>query len=210
MKIVEAEFIKSCAREEDFPAEGIPEIAVVGRSNVGKSSLINQLVRRKGLAKTSGTPGKTRLINFFKILIGGSSGGVFHLVDLPGYGYARVSKMERAEWGSLVEKYITGRAALKAVIVLMDIRRPPGPLDRQLMAWLESHQIPGIVVTTKSDQVSRSARGGALRAIQASLPAGFNPGELLSFSAKTGEGREDLLHRMDEILKGGTLPTAVF
>ncbi|MBI3994670.1 MAG: ribosome biogenesis GTP-binding protein YsxC, partial [Nitrospirae bacterium] len=140
MKILKAEFVKSCVALEDCPKDDLPEIAVVGRSNVGKSSLLNCLLQRKGLAKTSGTPGKTRLINFFKTTLGLNPPLTFYIVDLPGYGYANASKIRIADWGAMVENYLAHRTELQSLIVLLDIRREPGPLDQQLFSWLDSYK----------------------------------------------------------------------
>ena len=201
MKILKAEFVKSGVQFSDCPMDGLPEIAVVGRSNVGKSSLMNCLLQRKGLAKTSGTPGKTRLINFFITTWGSNPPLIFYIVDLPGYGYANASMTQRAEWGAMVEKYLANRPALRGLIVLLDIRREPGPLDQQLFSWLDSYKIPFRVVLTKSDQIPRSRQSTALQSIRAVLPPSTADQEILLFSSKTGQGREALLAKIVQILK---------
>ncbi|MBI3595996.1 MAG: YihA family ribosome biogenesis GTP-binding protein [Nitrospirae bacterium] len=201
MKILSAEFIKSCARSEDCPKDGLLEIALAGRSNVGKSSLLNCLVQQKGLAKTSGTPGKTRLINFFKVTVGLKWPLAFYLVDLPGYGYASASFAQREAWGDLVNDYLTHRPALRGLIVLMDIRHPPSLLDQQLLTWIRSYTLPCILVATKSDQLPRGRLASALGKIKGSLPGSATPPIILPFSSKTGEGRDALLEKIVQLLK---------
>ena len=142
-----AEFILSATSPSHFPDTSFPEIAFAGRSNVGKSSLLNKLLRRKNLAKTSSTPGKTRQINFFRV------DDRFQLVDLPGYGYAKVSKTEREAWRELIEIYLMERSQLRLVISLIDVRHEPTRLDQDLLDWLESIQQPYAVVLTKADKV---------------------------------------------------------
>ncbi len=201
MKILKAEFVKSCVQLSDCPKDDLAEIAVVGRSNVGKSSLLNCLLQRKGLAKTSGTPGKTRLINFFKITLGLNPPLMFYIVDLPGYGYANASMSQRAEWGAMVERYLAHRPALRGLIVLLDIRREPGLLDQQLLLWIDSYKTPCFLVATKSDQLPRSRQSTALQSIKASLPPSAENQEILLFSSKTGQGREALIGKIIKILR---------
>src|SRR5215203_5181813 len=148
MKITSAEFIKSAFAEEHWTTDGLPEIAFLGRSNVGKSSLINSLLQRRALARTSNTPGRTQSINFF--LINGS----FYFVDLPGYGYAKVSKSMRADWGKMAEEYLSERPNLVLSIHLIDARHEPTELDRQLNAWLVMNELPFVVAATKADKLS--------------------------------------------------------
>jgi GTP-binding protein len=184
MIIRSAEFVLSAARASQYPPGELPEVAFAGRSNVGKSSLINTLLNRKKLALTSATPGKTRLINFFRI------NASFMLVDLPGYGYAKVSAAERRGWAPMIERYLAGRACLKAVVALFDIRRDPGPEDVELVAWLARRGIPLIPVATKSDKLAKSAQARRLAAIAAA--AGTAPGGVILFSSKSRLGREAL------------------
>ncbi|OPZ73544.1 MAG: putative GTP-binding protein EngB [Firmicutes bacterium ADurb.Bin456] len=186
MKISRSEFVTSAVRKSDYPAGELPEVALAGRSNVGKSSLLNKLAVRKGLARTSKTPGRTRLINFFLI------NGVFLLVDLPGYGYAKVSAGERESWRKMVEGYLTTRANLKGVVLLVDSRHPPTSQDVQMYAWLKHQGIPVAVVVTKADKLSRSRLLQSLKVVRETLAlTGEEP--LVPFSAETGQGREDLL-----------------
>lgn len=201
MKIERAEFVRSCASLRDCPRDGLPEIALAGRSNVGKSSLLNCLVKQKGLAKTSGTPGKTRLINFFKITLGLNSPLAFFLVDLPGYGYASASFTQREAWAALVNDYLTHRQALRGLIVLMDIRHPPSFLDQQLLTWVGPDTLRCVLVATKSDQLPRGRLASALSKIKDSLQ-GLAPSPIiLPFSSKTGEGRDALLEKILQLLK---------
>jgi GTP-binding protein len=161
---------------------------------VGKSSLINTLVGRKGLARISQTPGKTQMIHFFQVE------DLFVLVDLPGYGYARVPDRVRKSWGPMVESYLGSRRTLRLVVFLLDIRRIPGGQDQQLKSWLEQKGIPVCFVVTKADKVSRGARGAQLRQIAETL--GAASGEFLPFSAVTREGRPGLWRRIREAAEG--------
>lgn len=189
MIVKTASFVTSAVRPDQYPAPDRPEIAFAGRSNVGKSSLINRLVRRKRLARTSNTPGRTQLINFFDI------NGAFYLVDLPGYGFARVPPAVRRRWGPMVEAYLTGRATLKAVFVLVDIRRVPGPEDVQMFRYLEAAGVEGLLVVTKADKVSKGRRSAALTAVERHLP--LPAGQAHLASAKTGEGMTSLWERIE-------------
>ena len=150
MKIISAEFITSATKPSQYPPARLPEIAFAGRSNVGKSSLINTLVNRKHLVKTSSTPGRTRLINFFEInqRIG--------FVDLPGYGYAKVPESVKKTWGPMIETYLSTRKALKGVVVILDIRRTPRQAELNLLSWLQHYSIAGILVLTKTDKLSKN------------------------------------------------------
>jgi GTP-binding protein len=174
------------------PLSELPEIAFSGRSNVGKSSLLNKLVRRKALARVSGTPGKTREINFFRV------NDAFHLVDLPGYGYARVSKAARDTWRPLIEEYLRASPHLRGVVQLIDVRHPPSADDLRMMDFLGSLGVPTIVVATKVDKLSRSERGPLLGALAAQL--GIEDEQLIPFSARTGEGRDELAHAVVSLL----------
>lgn len=185
-----AEFIKSATDPKHYPEDVYPEVAFVGRSNVGKSSLINALVRRKNLAKTSNTPGRTQLINFFLI------NGRFAFVDLPGYGFARVPEAVRQNWGPMVETYLRIRSNLRLVILIMDIRRDPAAHDIDLLQWFNHYRIPVLLVLTKIDKLSKSQVQLRARQIEKLMIEGANlntvPHPIL-FSAKTGEGREAIL-----------------
>lgn len=150
MKIKKSQFVTSAVTKDQYPESDLPEIAVVGRSNVGKSSLINMLLNRKNLARTSSTPGKTQLINFFDI------DGKFTLVDLPGYGYARVSKAQKKTWGTIIETYLKTRKNLLEVILLVDLRHKPTAEDIEMYRWITSYGFNGIVVGTKHDKIKKS------------------------------------------------------
>lgn len=184
MLIKSVEFVTSAVRPSQFPAAELPEFAFAGRSNVGKSSLINTLVNRKKLVKTSSTPGKTRLINFFRV------NDALMFVDLPGYGYARVSEDERRTWRPMIEQYLSARENLKAVVVILDIRRTAGAEDAQLLGWLDRHEIPAVLVVTKADKLSKTAQKKQLQIIADTLPA--DPADLLVFSTKSRQGWDAL------------------
>jgi GTP-binding protein len=174
------------------PVSDLPEIAFSGRSNVGKSSLLNKLVRRKALARISATPGKTREINFFRV------NDAFHLVDLPGYGYARVSKAARHAWRPLIEGYLRTSRHLRGVVQLVDARHEPSADDLRMMDFLASLGVPTIVVATKVDKLSRSERDSTLTALATHL--GIEEDQLIPFSARTGEGRDDLAQAVVSLL----------
>jgi GTP-binding protein len=184
MLIKSAEFITSAVRPQQYPAEELPEVAFAGRSNVGKSSLINTLVSRKKLVLTSSTPGKTRLINFFRV------NDAFMFVDLPGYGFARVSEEERRKWRPMIEQYLSGRENLKAVVVILDIRRTPNEDDAQLLDWLARREIPSVLVVTKADKLSKTSQVKQLKIIGGALETDLD--ELVLFSSKSRQGREEL------------------
>jgi GTP-binding protein len=188
MRILTAEFIRSCAGPEQFLKGEIPEVAFVGRSNVGKSSLINSLLQRKGLAKVSHTPGKTCLVNLFRITSDDPGLSRFVMVDLPGYGYAKVSKALRAQWAPLIEQYLDGSEQLRAVVVLVE-SRVLSDQDSQTIAWLSSVGRPPVVVATKVDKLKMSERVGALRRLQEGLGLIES---VIPYSSVTGEGRDRL------------------
>jgi len=192
MLIRSAEFITSAAKPSQYPEGTLPEIAFAGRSNVGKSSLINTLVNRKNLVKTSATPGKTRLVNFFSV------NGRFVFVDLPGYGYAKVSKQERARWKPMVESYLTGRANLKGVILLQDIRRDPGAEEQDLIDFLHHANLPVLLVFTKADKLSGNRRSARIAQIEKRFS--LTRDEFLLFSAKTRQGKDRLWQRIAALL----------
>ena len=199
MKILNAEFIRSCAGPEQFLKGQLPEVAFIGRSNVGKSSLINSLLQRKGLAKVSRTPGKTRLVNLFQVTSDDPELARFVLVDLPGYGYARVSKALRAEWAPLIEQYLNGSEQLSAVVVLVECR-VLSEQDRETIAWLLSVGRPPIVVATKVDKLKMSERVSALRRLQEGLGLAEG-GTIIPYSSSTGEGRDRLWSALKEQLQ---------
>jgi GTP-binding protein len=193
MIIKSAEFIKSAVKPAQYPPESLPEIAFAGRSNVGKSSLINCLVNRKRLVKTSSTPGRTQLLNFFNV----NDEMIF--VDLPGYGYAKVPVEIRKTWGPMIEKYLSSRTTLKGVTLIIDIRRDPAEDERNLIDRLNSKHIPLILVLTKSDKLSKTRQKTRAIAIRESLP--LKSEELICFSAKTRMGKDRVWEAVLEIIK---------
>jgi GTP-binding protein len=199
MKILSAEFVLSAKEPAHYPPAALPEIAFAGRSNVGKSSLINTLLKRKGLARTSNTPGRTQEINFFSV------NKRLYFIDLPGYGYAKVPEKIRKNWGPMIETYLSQRQTLRLVVLILDIRRDPSEEDRQLIGWLQFYRLPFSIVLTKIDKVSRNELGQRQRRINEDLGLS-SATALISFSAKTGEGK-DLLWQ--EIKKAEALDTGV-
>ena len=200
MKVTSAEFVGSATSPRDFPRDRRPEIAFAGRSNVGKSSLLNRLLGRRKLARVSKTPGRTQTINFFRI-----NGGAFYFVDLPGYGYAKVSERMRRSWAAMVEGYLRDREMLRAVVMIVDARHPPTPLDQELRAWLCAARIPHVAVLTKADKVSRGGRRRS-REIAAAALKMRDPEQVLFFSAVTGEGERELWQHLAQYLQhSGTL-----
>jgi len=182
MKILSAEFITSATKPDQYPPVKYPEMAFAGRSNVGKSSLINTLVNRKRLVKTSSTPGRTQLINFFDI------NNLITFVDLPGYGYAKVPTAVRKKWGPMIETYLSGRDTLKGVVVILDIRRIPREEEHNLIAWLEHYSIARIMVLTKADKLSKTKQDKQRAAVAGSMEV--DSSELILFSAKSRQGRD--------------------
>lgn len=192
MDIKSAKFITSLAAYGAFSGRGLPQLAIAGKSNVGKSSLINSLCRVKGLAKTSSTPGKTRLINVF--LINES----LHLIDLPGYGYAKVSKKERESWGDMMGAYFEAAEPLKGLLQLVDIRHEPTRDDVQMVNYLREKGIPFQVVATKADKLSKAQRQRAVFLIARTLMV--QPWEILPYSSENEEGRTTLLGKIDDLI----------
>jgi GTP-binding protein len=174
------------------PDATLPEVAFAGRSNVGKSSLINKLVHRKKIARVSNTPGRTREINFFEV------NGEFVLADLPGYGYARVSKEKKAAWRPLIEEYLKGSSALRGVVQLLDARRTPSDDDLQMLDFLATVGTPTIVVATKVDKLPRAERGPRLEAL--AREAGVDVDQVIAFSAVNGEGRDELAEAIVQLI----------
>lgn len=193
MKITSAEFITSATRPSQYPPLGLPEIAFAGRSNVGKSSLINVLVNRKRLVKTSSTPGRTQLVNFFDI------NDQVTFVDLPGYGYARVPAAVRKKWGPMIETYLSGRTTLKGVVLILDIRRIPREQEHHLIAWLEHYSIARMLVLTKADKLSKTRQDQQHAAIARALAV--DPGELIRFSAKSRHGRDAVWQAIEQLIR---------
>src|SRR6267378_5938125 len=188
------EFIGGMAEKHGWrPESSLPEVAFAGRSNVGKSSLLNSLVRRKSFARVSRTPGRTREINFFRI----NNGFVF--VDLPGYGYARVSKEKKAEWRPMIESYLRRTSQLRGIVLLLDIRREPSDDDLAMLDFLAETEVPTIVALTKKDKLTKAAALERAAKISRSLALGSE--QVIPFSAQTGEGRVELLEAITELVE---------
>ena len=182
MKPKKVELTKTVRDKQKLPSFSYPEIALIGRSNVGKSSLINVLVQRRNLARTSGTPGKTRGVHFYNV------DERFYIVDLPGYGYARASQEQQRAWSELVEAYLELRKGQALLLQLVDLRHAPSADDLQMMEWIRHYSLPYRVVATKSDKVSRGKRMKHIQIIASSLQ--ILPAEILLFSASSGEGKD--------------------
>ena len=191
MKITTAEFVKSAFEQSHWIDDGLPEIAFLGRSNVGKSSLINSLLGRKGLARTSNTPGRTQSINFFLI------NDRFYFVDLPGYGFAKVPKTMRADWGKMADDYLSKRDELVLSVQLVDARHTPTELDRQLHEWLVFRQKSHIIAATKADKLSSNQLRKSLASIENELPGS----RVVPYSSSTGKGREIVLEEIARAVK---------
>lgn len=192
MKIRNVQFVKSAVKPDQYPEDAVPEIAFAGRSNVGKSSMINTLIQRKDLVKTSSRPGCTQLINFFLI------NDDLSFVDLPGYGYAKVSKKIRAAWQPMVETYLSHRPNLLGLVLIIDIRRDPREEERNLAQWLISHHMPFLVVLTKADKLSKTQQQKRAAAISSQMNR--NTSEVILFSAKTRVGRETILDEIANLI----------
>jgi GTP-binding protein len=192
MKITSATFVKSAVNPSQYPADRYPEIAFAGKSNVGKSSLINSLVNRRKLALTSATPGKTRLLNFFLI------NERFSFVDLPGYGFAKVPLEMKKDWGPMVEKYLEERKCLRLVILILDVRRDPSEDDFSLMQWLRHYGRAFLVVLTKADKLSRTQSRLRLESMRQAL--GVVGEDITLFSTVTGEGKGEIWKTISEIV----------
>ncbi len=188
------EFIGGMSEKHGWrPDSPLPEVAFAGRSNVGKSSLLNSLVRRKSFARVSRTPGRTREINFFRVNNG------FVLVDLPGYGYARVSKEKKSEWRPLIESYLRRTTQLRGIVLLLDIRREPSDDDRAMLDFLAEVEVPTIVALTKTDKLSKAA--AQERAVEISRALALHADQVIPFSAHTGEGRAELLEAITALVE---------
>lgn len=194
MKIISAEFIKSAVEISHYPDERLPEIAFAGRSNVGKSSLINSLLNRKNLVKVSSSPGKTRLINFFKI------NNQFSFVDLPGYGFARVPPAVKKKWGKMVETYLKKRKNLKIVILIFDIRHTPTENDRKMIEWLDYYNIQSVLIANKSDKIKKREKNKQVQAILNFLNR--PDGRTIVYSSKNKEGIKDLWKIIEQSIRG--------
>lgn len=186
MHVRDAQFVMGAARWEQLPPPEFPEVAFVGRSNVGKSSLLNMLLGRKGLARISRSPGKTQQLNYYRI------NNALYFVDLPGYGYAKVSKKERERWGRLIGRYLSERAALRLVIHLVDSRHPPQQLDEDVMVLMCGSPVPYIIALTKTDKLSGNKRGQSVRNVEQVLERGAMEVPVVLTSAKDRRGYKEL------------------
>ncbi|PZE19951.1 ribosome biogenesis GTP-binding protein YihA/YsxC [Paenibacillus xerothermodurans] len=197
MKVNQAEFIISAVGPSQYPQDALPEIALAGRSNVGKSSLINRMIQRKNLARTSSKPGKTQQLNYYKI------NSDLYFVDLPGYGYAQVSKAKREVWGKFIEEYLTTREYLKLVLLIIDLRHPPTKDDQAMYDWLKHHDIPTCVVTTKADKITKGQWQKHVKIVRETL--GMEKHEpLVLFSSELGVGKDELWQLVErQILPDG-------
>ncbi|PAE42136.1 ribosome biogenesis GTP-binding protein YihA/YsxC [Bacillus sp. 7884-1] len=183
MKVVSSDIVISAVRPAQYPETDLPEFALAGRSNVGKSSFINKMLNRKGLARISSKPGKTQTLNFYLI------NEILHFVDVPGYGYAKVSKSERAAWGKMIETYITSREQLRAVVLIVDLRHPPTQDDVMMYNFLKHYDIPCVVIATKADKIPRGKWQKYLKVTKETLDLDEND-QIILFSSETGEGKD--------------------
>ncbi|RDU36283.1 YihA family ribosome biogenesis GTP-binding protein [Neobacillus piezotolerans] len=183
MKVTSADIVISAVKPDQYPDSALPEFALAGRSNVGKSSFINKLLNRRNLARTSSKPGKTQTLNFFLI------NEELFFVDVPGYGYAKVSKTEREAWGKMIETYFTSREQLKAVVLITDLRHPPTSDDRMMYDFLKHHGIPCIIIATKADKIPRGKWQKHLKVTKETLEVEKDD-PIVLFSSETGEGKD--------------------
>jgi len=183
MKVVSSEIVISAVKPEQYPETELPEFALAGRSNVGKSSFINKMLNRKGLARISSKPGKTQTLNFYLI------NEILHFVDVPGYGYAKVSKSERAAWGRMIETYFTTREQLRAAVLIVDLRHPPTTDDVMMYDFLKHYGIPCVIIATKADKIPKGKWQKHLKVTRETLELDKND-QIVVFSSETGEGKD--------------------
>jgi GTP-binding protein len=183
MKVVSSEIVISAVKPEQYPETELPEFALAGRSNVGKSSFINKMLNRKGLARISSKPGKTQTLNFYLI------NEILHFVDVPGYGYAKVSKSERAAWGRMIETYFTTREQLRAAVLIVDLRHPPTTDDVMMYDFLKHYSIPCVIIATKADKIPKGKWQKHLKVTRETLELDKND-QIVVFSSETGEGKD--------------------
>lgn len=193
MKVTNSQFIISAVGPDQYPIDGLPEMALAGRSNVGKSSLINRLIDRRNLARTSSQPGKTQTLNYYRL------NDIIYFVDLPGYGFAKVSKTEREKWGRFIEQYLLHRQELKLLLLLVDVRHEPSKDDQAMFDWLRHFDIPVLVVATKADKIPKGKWQKHVKIIRDTLGMGQTD-SLVLFSSETGLGKEELWSRIERHL----------
>ncbi len=192
MKVTQAEFVISAVGPDQYPEDALPEIALAGRSNVGKSSLINRMINRKNLARTSSTPGKTQHLNYYRI------NEELYFVDFPGYGYAKVSKTQRQAWGKMIEKYLLERETLRMVLLIVDLRHPPTKDDEMMYDWLKHYDIPICVVATKADKIPKSRWPKHVKQMKEALLM-RKTDAFVMYSSETGLGKEELWAQIQSI-----------
>ena len=193
MKVTKAEIVISAVAEAQYPVDNLPEIVLLGRSNVGKSSFVNTLIERRGLARTSCQPGKTQTMNFYRI------NDLFHFVDMPGYGYAKVSKTEREKWGKMIEKYLRNRENAVLIFQLMDSRHVPSEDDRLMHEWLTYYGLNPVIIGTKADKISRTNQKKSVNQIVKALDL-RDTREIIFFSTETKEGKEEAWAKIESVL----------
>ncbi|SDI10882.1 ribosome biogenesis GTP-binding protein YihA/YsxC [Paenibacillus naphthalenovorans] len=198
MKVNQAEFVISAVGPSQYPSDALPEIALAGRSNVGKSSLINRMINRKNLARTSSKPGKTQQLNYYRI-----NTDLF-FVDLPGYGYAQVSKTEREKWGKFIEEYLLKREYLQLVLQVIDLRHPPSKDDQAMYAWLKHKGVPVCLVATKADKIPKGKWQKHMKIVRETLGADKSD-PLVLFSSETGLGKDELWSVIEQRIGDGAI-----
>lgn len=198
MLVNQAEFIISAVGPGQYPQDALPEIALAGRSNVGKSSLINRMIGRKNLARTSSQPGKTQTLNYYLI------NQDLYFVDLPGYGYAKVSKTQREKWGKFIENYLLNRETLKLVLLLVDLRHPPSKDDQAMYGWLQHNDVPVFVVATKADKIPKSRWPKHIKIVKETLGMPKGSG-LMIFSSELGLGKDELWDILEQSIDYGAV-----
>lgn len=199
MNVKNAELVISAVSPKQYPEDERSEIVLLGRSNVGKSSFINKLINRKMLARTSSQPGKTQTMNFYNIDESSEGGRVFRFVDMPGYGYARASKKDRAKWGAMIEEYLQKRDNLKEVLLLIDSRHEPTEDDRLMFDWLEYYDLHPTVIATKADKLGKNQRAKSKKTIMKELGI-ENPDRVILFSTQEEKGKEDAWKVIEEVI----------
>lgn len=193
MKVTKSEIVISAVRPDQYPDDGLPQIALAGRSNVGKSSFINKMINRKNLARTSSKPGKTQTLNFYII------NDELYFVDVPGYGFAKVSKSEKEKWGRMIEEYLTKSEHLKAVVQIVDLRHPPSKDDVMMYDFIKYHDIPVVIIATKADKIPKGKWQKHLKVVKETLNVA-NGDPIILFSSETGQGKDEAWGAMKQFI----------